>query len=56
MEIFNKLKHILTIAPILKNVDPFKYFVVYTDDCKEVLGGVLIQKNYVIASESRILN
>ena len=35
MEIFNKLKHMLTTAPILKFIDPFKDFVVRTDACKE---------------------
>ena len=53
MESFNKLKHLLTIAPILKIVDPFKNFVVCTDACKEGLGGVLIQENYIVAYESR---
>ena len=55
MKIFNKLKYLLTTTPILKIVDPFKYFVVCTDTCKEGLGGVLIQENYVIAYESRKL-
>ena len=52
-ESFNKLKHLLTTAPILKIVDPFKYFVVCTDACKEGFGGVLIQENNVIDYESR---
>ena len=55
MEIFNKLKHLLNTTPILKIVDPFKYFVLCTDACKEGLGGVLIQENYVVAYESRKL-
>ena len=55
MEIFNKLKHLLTTAPILNMADPFKDFVICTDACKEGLGGVLIQKNYVISYESRKL-
>ena len=55
MENFNKLKHMLTIAPILKIVDPFRDFVVCTDACKEGLGAVLIQENYVVAYESRKL-
>ena len=55
MKIFNKLKHLLTIARILKIVDPFKYFVVCIDACKEGLGRVLIQENYVVAYESRKL-
>ena len=52
-ESFNKLKHLLTTTPILKIVDPYKYFVVCIDACKEGLGGVLIQENYVVAYESR---
>ena len=55
MESFNKLKHLLTTAPILKIIDPFKDFVVCNDTCKEGLGGVLIQENYVVAYESRKL-
>ena len=42
MESFNKLKHLLTTDPIVKNVDPFKDFVVCTNACKEGLGEVLI--------------
>ena len=42
-EKFNNLKHLLTTAPILNIVDPYKDFVVCTNACKEVLGGVLIQ-------------
>ena len=38
---FNKLKELLTTAPILKIRDPDKYFVVCTDACNEGLGGVL---------------
>ena len=48
-ESFNKLKHLLTTAPILKIADPFKDFVVCTDACNEGLGGVLLQDNYVLA-------
>ena len=55
METFNKLKHILTTAVILKIVDPFKDFVVCIEIFKEGLGGVLIQENYVVAYESRKL-
>ena len=54
-ESFNKLKHLLTTTPILKIVDPFKYFVVSTNACKEGLGRVLIQEKYVVAYESRKL-
>ena len=32
-ESFNKLKHLLTTTPILKIVDPFKYFVACTYSC-----------------------
>ena len=55
MEIFNKLKHLLNITPILNIVDPFKDFVVCTDACKEGLGGILLQENYVATYESRKL-
>ena len=55
MEGFNKLKHLLTTALILKIVDPFKDFVVCTDTCNEGVGGFLLQKNYVVAYESRKL-
>ena len=48
-ESFNKLKYLLTISPILKFFDPFKYFIVFTDACNEGLGGFLLQDNYVIA-------
>ena len=54
-ETFNKLKHLLTIALILKIADPFKDFVVCTDTCNEGLGGVLLQDNYVVPYESRKL-
>ena len=53
IEIFIQLKHMLTTTPILKIVDPFKDFVICTDACKEGLGEVLIQENYIIAYESR---
>ena len=52
-ESFNRLKHLLTTTRILKIVDPFQYIFVCMDACKEVLGGLLIQENYVIAYESR---
>ena len=55
MESFNKLKYMLTTAPILKIVDPFKDFIVCIDACKEELGGVVIQENYVVDYESRKL-
>jgi len=40
---FDKLKHLLTTAPILKIADPYQDFTVCTDACNEGLGGVLIQ-------------
>ena len=49
MESFNKLKHLLTTSYILKIVDPFKDFLVCTNVCKEGLGRVLIQENYIVA-------
>jgi hypothetical protein len=39
----------------LKIADPYKEFVVCTDACKEFLGRVLIQEDYVISYESRKL-
>ena len=54
-ESFNKLKHLLTNAPILKIVDHFKDFIVCIDAYNEGLGGVLLQDNYVVAYESRKL-
>jgi hypothetical protein len=38
---FQNLKHLLTSAPILWSVDSNEYFIVWTDACKEGLGGVL---------------
>ena len=52
---FEQLKLKLTIAPILKIADPDKEFIVCTDACREGLGGVLLQENFVIAYESRKL-
>jgi hypothetical protein len=40
---FNKLKKLLTTAPILKVTDPYKDFIVYVDMSKEGVGGVLTQ-------------
>ena len=55
MEIFNKLKHLLNIAPILDIVDPFKDFVVCTHAYNEGIFIVLLLENYVVAYESRKL-
>ena len=49
---FNKLKHLVTTAPILKIVDPFKDFIACIDACNEGLGGVLLQEKSVMAYES----
>ena len=46
-EIFNKLKELLTAAPILKITYLDKDFVVCTDACNEGLGGVLTQEGHV---------
>ena len=40
---FDKLKELLTTAPILKVEDPKKYFTVCVDASKERVGGVLNQ-------------
>ena len=46
-ESFDKLKYLLTTTPILKIVDPSKYFVVCTDASKEGLGEVLTQEGHL---------
>jgi hypothetical protein len=46
---------LLTSAPILRIVDPNADFIVYTDACKEGLGGVLSENRFVICYESRKL-
>jgi hypothetical protein len=45
------LKQLLTSSPILRISDPNEYFVVFTDACKERLGGVLSQNGFVICFE-----
>jgi hypothetical protein len=52
---FERLKQLLTSAPILKIADPNKDYVVCTDACKEGLGGVLIKEGFVDCYESRKL-
>jgi hypothetical protein len=52
---FQKLKQLLTNSLILRIVDPNQYFMVFTDACKEGLGGVLSQNRCVICFESRNL-
>ena len=46
------LKNILTSDPILKIADLVKDFVVCTNACKQVLGGVIMQENHVVWYES----
>ena len=50
-ESFNKLKELLTTAPILKIAYPDKDFIIWTNACDESLGGVLTQEGHVIAYE-----
>ena len=54
-ESFQKLKNLLTSAPILKIVGPKKEFVVCTDACNQGLGGFLMQYNHAVCYESRYL-
>ena len=54
-EIFQNLKHILTIALILQIADLDWDFLVCMDASKEGLGGFLLQNDYVICYESRKL-
>jgi hypothetical protein len=49
---FQRLKQLLTSAPILRIADPNKDFVVCTNACKEGLGGVLSQNGFIICYES----
>ena len=51
-ESFQKLKQLLTTAPILKIADPYGDFVVCTNAYKEGSGGVLVQNNHVVCYES----
>ena len=51
-ESFQRLKNLLTSAPILKIVDPKKDFVVCIDACNQGIGGVLMQDNHVVCYES----
>jgi hypothetical protein len=45
----------LTIAQILRIVDPSEDFIVCIDACKEGLGGFLIQNGHVVCYELRKL-
>ena len=46
---FQQLKGILTSAPILNIPAPNEDFVVCIDACKEGLGGVLSQRDHLVA-------
>lgn len=52
---FQKLKQLITTTPILKVVDLFVNFVVYTYAYKEGLGSVLMKNGHVIRYELRKL-
>lgn len=52
---FQTLKELLTSAPIIKVVNPNKYFVVCIDAFIEGLGGVLMREGNVIFYKSRKL-
>ena len=51
-ESFQKLKHILMTAPVLRIADTDGDFVVCMDARKEGLGGVLLQNDHMICYES----
>jgi hypothetical protein len=53
--IFQHLKNLLTSAPILRIVNPNEDFIVCIDACKQGIGGVLSQNDYVVCYESRKL-
>eukprot|EP00253_Pinus_taeda_P022079 PITA_22079 len=52
---FERLKQLLTSAPVLSIADPNKDYVVCTNASGEGVGGVLMQEGKVIAYESRKL-
>ena len=54
-ESFQRLKNLLTSAPVLKVANPEKDFVVCTDAFGQGLRGVLMQDNHMICYESRKL-
>ena len=54
-ERFDKLKELLTQAPVLKVADPLKDYTVCTDASQEGVGGVLSQEGHVVCYESRKL-
>ena len=51
-ESFQWLKDLLTSSPVLKIVDPEKYFVVCIDECGQGLGGFLVQDNHVVCYDA----
>jgi hypothetical protein len=53
---FEKFKHLLTEAPLLKTPDEYKTYRVVTDASDIGLGGVLLQQGHPIAYESHKLN
>jgi hypothetical protein len=55
-EAFEKLKHLLAEAPLLRTPDESKIYRVVTDASDIGLGGVLLQEGHPIAYESRKLN
>ena len=52
---FNRLKDLLTKAPVLVQPEPGKEFVIYSDASLNGLGCVLMQEGKVIAYASRQL-
>ena len=54
-EIFDKLKELLTKAPISKVADHYKDYMVCTDASKEGVGGALSEDGHVVCYESRKL-
>jgi hypothetical protein len=52
---FQRLKQLLTGAPILRISDPNGYFRVCIDACKEGMGGFLNHNGFIICYESRKL-
>jgi hypothetical protein len=52
---FNKLKELLTKAPVLTQPEPGKVYTIYSDASREGLGCVLMQDGKVVAYASRQL-
>jgi ribonuclease HI len=52
---FQHLNKLLTSAPILRIADPNEDFIAFLSLCKEGLGGVLSQNQFVVCYESRKL-